>query len=411
MRASSVMHGLCPPVAGKLARMFALHDLQGTAFERGRAHGQRARAQVQGSRRCYAALFASCGVDWDQAQARAAGLRDVIGNASAAVLEEIEGIAAGSGCAVHEILALNCRTEILPPAPPPGDDGSAARRAQQHNAALGLFGLGECTALAVQGSRCADGHTRVAQNWDWLGAQRAHVLLLRVRRTDGPDYLTLTEAGIVAKIGINAAGLAVGLNILRAHNDRTAIGVPVHVFQRLALDAADVPAVLARARGLRFAASSNAILGDAAGHVAALEYSINGVFAAPAHDGVVAHANHFLGPDLATHQLPPELMYDTLSRFDRARAISAGWSGPVRDADIMALLRDESGDASAAQPRTTAICRWPDTTLPAAQQVETVCSVLMDCTARTMWVAPDIPSRTEYHAVSLDFSAVSAQPA
>lgn len=381
--------------------MFAIHELQGTAFERGRAHGQLARAQVHGSRRCYAALFASCGVDWPQAQARAATFRHVIGDASAAVLAEMEGIAEGSGCAVNEILALNCRTEILPPAPPAGDDGSAVRRAQQANAALGLFGLGECTSLAVQGSRCADGHTRVAQNWDWLGAQRAHVVLLRVRRDDGPNYLTLTEAGMVAKIGINAAGLAVGLNILRAHNDRTTPGIPVHVFQRLALDEADVPGVLARARGLRFAASSNAILGDAAGQVAALEYSVNGVFAVPPHQGVVAHANHFLGPDLAAHQLPPELMYDTLSRLQRAQAISAAWPAPVTDADIETLLCDECGDAAAVEPRTTAICRWPDARLPVAQQVETVCSVLLDCNARTMAVAPDIPSRSRYQRVAL----------
>ena len=61
--------------------------------------------------------------------------------------------------------------------------------------------------------------------------------------------------------------MGVGLNILRATDDREGLGIPVHIFQRMALDCADVKSVVALARSLKFAASSNTILGDPSGHV------------------------------------------------------------------------------------------------------------------------------------------------
>ena len=57
--------------------MFPILDLSGEPFERGLRHGQNARVQVSGSVRCYAALFASCGIDWAKAQRRATLFRDM----------------------------------------------------------------------------------------------------------------------------------------------------------------------------------------------------------------------------------------------------------------------------------------------------------------------------------------------
>jgi isopenicillin-N N-acyltransferase like protein len=94
--------------------MFPIIEPTGNAFRRGYAHGTQARRQVAGSVHCYAALFASCGIDWTTAQRRAGRFRDIIAGCGD-LIEEIEGIADGSGFHINEILALNCRTEILPP--------------------------------------------------------------------------------------------------------------------------------------------------------------------------------------------------------------------------------------------------------------------------------------------------------
>ena len=382
--------------------MFPVLDLTGSAFARGKMMGELARSQVAGSVRCYAALFAACGIDWEAAQLRAAEFHDIVAGCGGGIMEEIEGIALGSGFSVNEILALNCRTEILPPSFL-GMETVNSDEARSKNAALGLFDLGECTSLAVTGKRCADGHTRVAQNWDWIGYQRQNVLALRVHRDEPlPSYLTLTEAGIVAKIGVNEAGVGVGLNILRATNDRQQLGIPVHIFQRMALDCLDVKSVLRLAQSLQFSASSNAILGDTSGHVCSLEYSPSGAAPVHADDGVVAHTNHFCDATLSQSQAPLTQMLTTEPRLECANHHINGWPDHIENAHLQALLRDESGiGVTEAEAKYGAICRSPDPSLPAELQVESVLGVIIDCNARDMWVASDLPSKVEFERIAL----------
>ena len=389
--------------------MFPVLELSGTPFERGRMHGQLARVQVTGSVRCYASLFASCGIDWQEAQRRAAEYHDIIAGCGGGMMEEIEGIALGSGFSVNEILALNCRTEILPPTFL-GMEQTNSDDARRKNTAMGLFDMGECTSVAVSGVRCVDGQTRVAQNWDWVGYQRKNVLALRVlRETPWPGFLTLTEAGILAKIGVNDYGVAVGLNILRATNDRQHIGIPVHIFQRMALDCASVDAVVALAKSLVFAASSNAILGDATGKICSLEYSPNGASAIPPDQGVVAHTNHFCDPKLAAKQAPLAQMLTTEPRLHCADGHIADWPDEIDDAYLGILLRDETGTVGIGAPNVTAapdakygaICRSPDMSLPPDLRVESVFGVIINCDKRTMMVAPGIPSQVDFELLAL----------
>jgi isopenicillin-N N-acyltransferase like protein len=377
--------------------MFPIIDLTGNAFERGYRHGVEARTRIAGSIRCYASLFASCGIDWLTAQTRARTYRDLIAGLGE-VFDEIEGIAAGSGFLLDEILALNCRTELLPPT-----FLSAAELehtdAFARNRAIGFRDIGECTSFAVSGTRCADGSTRIGQNWDWIGFQRANVVILRTRgRMNAPDFMTLTEAGMVAKIGVNTQGLAIGLNILRADNDRETLGVPVHVFQRLALDFARVDDVVSFSKSLVFSGSSNAVLGDSLGRIGSLEYSPNGVALIDADQGVVAHTNHFCDPSLARFQAP---LVDTLTtepRLARAQQHLMGWPDRVTTRNLTTFLRDETGHDGSG--KLGAICRSPDPSLPPELRVESVCGVIINCNTREMLVAPGLPSQVEFGTVT-----------
>jgi isopenicillin-N N-acyltransferase-like protein len=368
--------------------MFTRIDTSGTPFERGRQHGTLARAKVLGSARVYAAIFASVGIDWPTACAQAWRYREVVADLAPALYAEMQGIAAGSGLSLDGVLALNARTEILPPVFPGGAVGDV-EAARARNAALGWADLSECTSLAVSGDRMEDGRTRVAQNWDWVGAQRAHVILLTIRRDDGPDVLLVTEAGMLGKIGVNAHGLAIGLNILRAKNDGARIGLPVHVFQRAALDCASVTEVLAFAGRLPFAASSNAILGDAGGAVASLEYNPAGIGVLAPEQGVVLHTNHFCTRTLAPEQAPLDAMLTTEPRLGRAQAIARAWPERVPPRAIEALLSDATGGVGA-------IAREPDPALAAHARIETVLGVVIDCVERSLSIAPGVPARTPF---------------
>src|SRR5450759_4732669 len=256
--------------------MFPLIEVSGPARERGQQHGLQAKARIERSIATYARLFAYCGIDWQRAQRLGAGYRDVIGDLDPALLAEIEGIASGAGRHVDEILALNARTEILPPSYP-GEAHPDQHKIAAANAQSGMPDWGECTAVAVKPAQSTTGTTLLAQNWDWLGAQRAALVLLRVRNADGASCLTLTEAGMLAKIGLNSRGFGVCLNILLSTDDGAHPGVPVHVLLRALLERDSVADAVAFATKLSFGASSNVLCADASGDTAALEFSPRGL--------------------------------------------------------------------------------------------------------------------------------------
>jgi Predicted choloylglycine hydrolase len=237
-----------------------------------------------------------------------------------------------------------------------------------------------------------DEHTRLAQNWDWVGSQRAHLLLLSISAGEQPAALILTEAGMLGKIGVNQLGLAIGLNILRATNDGQKLGVPVHAFQRAALACEDVQAVVELAQGLSFASSSNAMLADAKGNVASLEYNPAGAAVVAAEDGVVAHSNHFLSETLAKWQAPLTASVTSEPRLACARSRIAAWPRRIDLAHLEALLRDQTEGAC--------IAREPDPALPPAQRIETVCGVIIDCQAQSLSIAPDVPTRAAFTTIT-----------
>jgi hypothetical protein len=64
----------------------------------------------------------------------------------------------------------------------------------------------------------------------------------------------------------------------------------------------------------------------------------------------------------------------------------------VDRAGLEAFLRDTSGGY-------LAVCRHPDPALPPEACVESVAGVMIDATARQMWVAPGVPDQVEFQLV------------
>jgi isopenicillin-N N-acyltransferase-like protein len=374
--------------------MFPLIELSGSARERGLQHGLQAKARVERSIATYARLFAYCGIDWQSAQRLGWAYRDLIGNLDPALLAEIEGIAEGSGRSVAEILALNARTEILPPNYPgePHPDRSSIAAA---NVKSGVPDWGECTAVAVKPALSATGKTLLAQNWDWLGAQRAAMVLLRVHEAEGASCLTLTEAGMLAKIGLNNRGFGVCLNILRSSDDGAHPGVPVHVLLRALLDRDSVADAVDFASALSFGASSNVLCADASGDTAALEFSPRGLEVLRGAEAALCHTNHFLAPAAAKHQASLANSLSTVPRLARITTLTQTHKGKLSAADLQRMLRDESDGY-------LSICRSPDPALAPEACIETVASVVMNLNERVMHVAPDLPTRADYVRVSLE---------
>jgi len=358
--------------------MFPVIELNGAPFERGRRHGELARGRVERSLSNYAHLFAFCGLSWDEAQRRGEGYRGLIGEFDPALLEEIEGIARGSGRKAAEILALNVRTEILP---------SRYLQGVDH---------GECTAIAVQPGASLTGGTLLAQNWDWVGPQREALVLLRVK----DELLTLTEAGMLAKIGLNSAGLGVCLNILSSIHDGRSPGVPVHVLLRALLKCKSVREAIDLTGRLSFAGSSNVLCADRTGDTASLELSPKGRRVVRGDGATLCHTNHFVDAEASAWQSPLADYLSTVPRLECARRHAAARAKHGIE-DLKRLLRDESDGL-------VSICRRPDPSLPEQARIESVASVIMELSCGVIHIAPDVPTLTEYRPISLSAETVAA---
>lgn len=378
-----------------------------SALERGRLYGLAAAAQIRHSVLTYAKLFATCGIDWAQAGQRARRYVPVITALDPALMDEMQGIAEGSGWHLDDILALNCRTEILPPNFL-SDDKHSAEAALAANRRAGLpdwqpdqpldphLQDGECTAMCVQGSVSEDGHTWFAQNWDWIGRQRAALVVLKTHSAQGRALTTLTEAGMLAKIGMNAAGFALGLNILRSVRDGVEPGVPVHIALRHLLGCDSVAHARARLTHLAtlgFGAASNLPCADALGEVACFEIAPAGWAELKPENGVVVHTNHFMCSPLQGEQSPLGLALSSQPRLATATEHAAQTG--LGFAKLQAFLRDESDGF-------LSICRSPDPALPPEGRVESVAGILMNTHTRQMWIAPGVPSQVAFEAVPHD---------
>lgn len=375
--------------------MFPIIELSGGPKERGLAHGRAAAREIAHSIGTYAHLFAYCGIDWKDAQQKALKYVEPISAAAPELLTEIEGIAEGSGRKMAEILALNARTELLPSSFPgsiKSGDSSALARNKEDGVSDWL--PCECTIFSVSPSRSATGNTLLAQNWDWMGTQRAATILLRHAGSDDcPAFLLVTEAGILSKFGLNEHGLGVAINILRSLDDGQTPAMPVHCTYRWLLSCRTVDEARVRIQSVRHGASTSILCADAGGTLECYELSPQGVGVLKGAD-TLGHTNHFITTDTDVREMPLNPVGQSIPRLDRLHALIAESPARFSVEDAKVILRDETlGDFS--------ICRSPAPESPPETRSETVTSGIMELAAGRMHIAPDIPTRTNFVTVSL----------
>ena len=203
-----------------------LIDVSGAPFERGRQYGSQASERISKGVSHYAVQLESLGLGWPEIRSLVADYLPVIERFDGGYVEEMRGIADGAGVPFEEIALLNARTEILKLASRP-DLRAKLAAVEDPDGLTGLVALPGATR---------DGRLIHAQNWDWKAECAETAVVLRIRRDDGPDILTFTEAGGLARCGLNAAGIAITANYLESDRDYSQIGVPLALIRRKVLE-------------------------------------------------------------------------------------------------------------------------------------------------------------------------------
>ena len=203
---------------------FPLIDLSGSPRERGRTHGQLATDRLRRGVKMYSELLLKNGVDWKELEHRAERLVPRIESFDPAYIEEMRGIAEGAGEPFAAVVLMNARTEMVA--------ASRKQHVEKH------FPDG-CTAALALPEASADGALLHGQNWDWRAECAETGVVLRIRSENGPDILTFTEAGGLARSGLNSAGIGLTANALECDRDyQRGAGVPLPFIRRKVLESA-----------------------------------------------------------------------------------------------------------------------------------------------------------------------------
>ncbi len=366
--------------------------VEGTSYQRGQQYGTQARSRVRLSVQAYHQAFAHfAGWDWGTVRREAARFEAPIGKFRPGYLEEMRGIADGAGLDLTDVLAINVRTEVM--------YSAKARNAPRAVPSAEKQAPPECSAFAQVPGPGQAGSTIIGQNWDWLLHAARTLVVLEVRQPDGPDFVTVVEAGLLAKTGMNAAGLGLVTNALVTDADVGEPGLPYHVLLRALLDCGTVTEALKVLQaGLRSSAA-NYLIAHASGAALDIEAApgdFTRLYPLFPEDGVLLHTNHFLAPridpvvDLSLWAMP-----DSAVRLQR---LSAGFRGAAATAktldDIRALLADHADYPNG-------ICAHPDPADHPREQGATIASVLMDLNARHLWLAAGHPCRVPYERLDV----------
>jgi isopenicillin-N N-acyltransferase-like protein len=317
--------------------------------EFGRANADAVRRAVAG----YAALFARRGAAGFDGRRWATEFRDLIGDVEPDALAEIDGIAGGAGVDVLDVVAVNARTELLAKADP--------------------YGQRECSAVVVTP---AEAPAYGVQTWDWYSSMADTWLHWRIPQPDGSWLETVTEYGLLAKIGVSSRGVGVLLNMLHhAGDDNDRVGLPVHLLSRRILThATSCAEAAAMCHDTKVCASTSlTVLDHERG--ATVELFPDGPGVVEPTDGVLVRTNHFISDVGRDGCLTSEDVYP--SSYLRLRHLEQELRArpPGSPDDVLAAM--EHHDAAGG------VCRHPQQQLEAWQRSATLATVVVE---------PDVPS-------------------
>jgi isopenicillin-N N-acyltransferase-like protein len=227
-----------------------------------------------------------------------------------------------------------------------------------------------------------DGEVIHGQNWDWKAECVETSVVLRILRDDGPDVLTFTEAGALARAGFNSAGIAITANYLECERDYTQQGIPLPLIRRKVLESAHLADAIRCVACTPKSASNNMILSTAAGFAIDFECAPDESFPLGPDQGLIVHANHWRSP-VALSKLRDTGVLSTPDSF-------------YRDWRVERSLRAKAGSLTVDDFREAffddflsphSVCRPPRPTRRGSISA-TVAMVLMRPAAGTMAVIP-----------------------
>ena len=287
--------------------------------------------------------------------------------------DEIAGIAEGAGRPAREVAAVNARTELLVAANPTG--------------------VTECSSvISVPPGRAPF----AVQTWDWYDAMSDGWFHWRYEQPDGRVVETVTEYGMLAKIGVSSQGVGVMLNMLHHANDaeRAAegtVGYPVHLLSRRILDDATSLDDAAKIVQEPTSASTSLTVVDRSGAGATFELFPGGPGRLDVRDGVLVRTNGFVSPEGRDGCLAATISTSSATRLAKLEKAFAD-GPPATPQDVVDAMTDHEPVGEVG-----GVCCHPDTRMDPVLWHRTLATVAIDVESATLDVRADGPCGRREH--------------
>ncbi len=358
---------------------FPLVEIEGTPYEIGFQHGKLFKDKIAGSITCYEEMFMDySNLSWERAKELSKRLIDVIRDYNPDYLEEIRGVAEGSGFDFLDILALNCRSELV-------FVGNEFDKAD-----------GGCTSIGISNDVGLEGDAFLAHNWDWKTSQRSSMIMMKIRQKNGkPDIFMITEAGIIGKTGFNSAGIGLFLNALSTN--QAPKGLPLHMAMRGILDCETLAEAIKAATKEELGCCANFMIGHKNGECIDIEIENEEFDVLYPKDGIIVHTNHFISnrlPAAPRKDTSKRKFTDSFIRLGRADKLLRKKGIDIGEKDIMSVLTDHVEYPSS-------ICRHEDPKVEKGMRMGTVFSMVINLTKETIYFCKGNPCEQKYEEYHL----------
>lgn len=273
------------------------------------------------------------GQDWSVCVKVAAAFLPTVKHRCPAYLEEIQGIADGSGHSFEDIFTLNCRTEL----------GQQFSRRSGENFGRAMHLGGGCSIIGINHTRTSTKTTIYGQNWDAHPDQRDTIIFVIAHQKERPSIAWMGEAGLICRMaGMNSAGIGLGGNTLFCDAPIDFDGLPLQFTYRYIMDQDNFPDAVEVASMSRVASCNNLMVCGPEGEMVCLEMEYKSYAMLYMRDGIISHANHYKHPHMPRPPYRQMDIYpkDELRSFRLDYLVENLHGNELGIRDIMEILSD-----------------------------------------------------------------------
>lgn len=252
------------------------------------------------------------------------------------LVDELRGMSDATGLSLGELIIVSGFTDFI-------DAVYAAYRPVAEMSRP----IDDCTAFIVPDER-ADGQGFFGQTWDMHDTATEFVILLRILSNVGPRSLVFTTTGCVGQIGMNSAGICVGINNIMGADGQVGVTWPFVVRKILQQD--NIEDALACITEAKLAGAHNYLLFDGEGNGYNVEAMSTHCHVTRLDETAIVHTNHCLVPETGalSQARPAEAQASSEARLARGQELLDAEQITIND--LMALTKDEEAICVTSKP-------------------------------------------------------------